>query len=307
MKKLLSLLSAFALTAMVVMPVMAANANPTLLYTDAGTLLNTTDDTLRITVPHTVVSTNKTVTVSLKDSSGVAVDLNTTTPVTVASISNVSSATVVNDTSGEIDVVVVDDGLDAVFLVTFNSDNNLSQGNYTVIASGTDGFGAAVFPVLSANVVNITATVLPTLTFDVTPLISDLGVLTEDYSNTDASVDLTYATNANGGLVVDMTSVGLKDGTTASDNELGVTSINATVPNVAGTEYRYTTATGTDGADSNDGTNGTDIGATQAVVPSTGAPTPSTITNVKVNSAITALTPAGDYADTLTFTATATF
>lgn len=193
--------------------------------------------------------------------------------------------------------------LEAKFPATF------AAGIYSLrVVSNKGDFGAIALYVGNANQVSVSATVDPTFTFSLASTNSSLGTLsTSAFSATPVNVNLTYATNAKSGLAISMVSVGLKNGALATDSEIGQTSIDATVPNVTSTYYRYITASGANNAANLSAvTDGTAMAASSAVVPSTTSPV-SAVTNVKVNAEISALTPAGNYADTLTFVATPTF
>ena len=151
------------------------------------------------------------------------------------------------------------------------------------------------------NQVAVTATVEPTLTFNLDSSNIALGVLNTSY--TDGNVTYDVATNANSGVSVAMDSAGLTDGT----NGIGVSNLAGT--EVANTFYKvstHATPVFIDGGADLTTADGEDIGLTQTLY---SVATPVSLSNqlVTVGAKITGVTPAGNYADTLTFSATATF
>lgn len=153
--------------------------------------------------------------------------------------------------------------------------------------------------------VTVTATVEPTLSFTITQSggTTALGTLTSSSFNTDA-VTLSVSTNATSGADVTMTAAGLTDGT----NGIGQTAALAGTE-VAGTYYKVSTNavpsfTTVNGAVTT--TNGADMLASQTVYDGTTAVAAAS-TTVTIGAQATAITPAGNYSDTLTFTATGTF
>lgn len=195
-------------------------------------------------------------------------------------------------------------------ITVVDPDGNVGGGvdaGYYVITFNTDTgvFGSATLDNSSTyNKVNVTATVVPTLSLLVATTNASLGVLSPGtFTATPVNVNLTYSTNAKSGLSVAMASTGLKDA--AADHEINQTKISAVATNDG--YYEYITAAGANAAVLGAQGVGTAVGSTQVVVPSTGVPVNGGVTNVKVGAQITNTTVAGNYTDTLTFTVTGTF
>ena len=181
-------------------------------------------------------------------------------------------------------------GVDAgYYVITFNTNTN--------------AFGSATLDNSAAyNKVNVTATVVPTLSLVLATTNANLGVLTPGvFSAAPVNVNLTYSTNASNGLVVTMDSTGLKD--TVVGQEINATQFAAQ----ADADGLYTVATAA-GANAATVTGASPaVAATQNVVPTTGGPVNAGVMNVKVGAQVTNVTKAGNYSDTLTFTVTGTF
>lgn len=172
-------------------------------------------------------------------------------------------------------------------------------------------FGATTVIKSTQNQVAVTATVEPILTFVLDTNSVALGTLpiaADDFANDDgsAAINPTVSTNAAGGVVVDMASAGLATAVA----EIGVTDI-AAVPSTAATDYyKVSTNVAPDFTDTDDGltgAGGTDMLATQQVYSSGNAPVSAGTVAVAIAARADATTEAGNYADTLTFSATATF
>lgn len=173
-------------------------------------------------------------------------------------------------------------------------------------------FGATTVIKSTQNQVVVTATVEPTLTFVLDTNAVALGTLpiaADTYANDDGATAITptVSTNAAGGVVVDMTSAGLKTAT----EEIGVTDIDGLIAQTAAADYYKVSTHATPNiTDANDGlanAGGTDMLATQQVYTSAGAAVDGATVRVSVAARAASTTEAGNYTDTLTFSATATF
>lgn len=268
LKKLVALSGAVALVAMNLVPagVGAATVNN-------GFAAAATDD---ITITSALITAATSVTVRV-EKDGVTV------PTVLATVTG--NVITVIDPDGD-----AGNGLDAgYYVITFNT-NNGHFGSATLDNSAT------------YNKVNVTATVVPTLSLSLVTNNASLGVLSPGvFSATPVDVDLTYSTNAKSGLTVAMASTGLKD--TAADHEIHATGISAMTTNDG--VYAVETALGAGNASVTAGSPA--VAATQNVVTSTGAPVDNVTTNVQVGAEITNTTVSGNYTDTLTFTVTGTF
>lgn len=301
MKKLLSTMMALALVVLMVPSANAANGNPTFNLAVAGSS-TTLDANDTVTVPANIVTTNgDLVTIYFKTSAGAVVNLtgSVTTPVAdgTSDLANgklvVAAATAVAATT-----------------VTFTTapTTPLATGSYTVSISGNAGVGAAVLSIGNANQVTVTAIVEPTLSMALSKNSLALGILATSantYTATD-NLNVTTSTNAQGGVVVAMVSAGLKTAT----GEIGVTDISG-VAQTAGTDYYKVSTNAAPTITDANGANfaavaGFDMAATQNVV-SNSVPHAATAVKVTVAARADATTEAGNYSDTLTFTATGTF
>jgi len=201
---------------------------------------------------------------------------------------------------------------------------NPAAGTHTVtITAGADSATLA-FVTVATNSVSVTATVDPVVTFSIgtgtdgNSVIAFGTLVSGTYSKDD--VNLSYASNATGGITVTMASTGLAtdldgNGTkdNANDREIGVQDIatGAAQTGEAGDYYKVSTvgAVGTVTFDDTDNAisaaGGRDMRTTQDVVTAT---TPTSSSQfVTVGAKIGATTDAGSYSDTLTFTLTSTF
>lgn len=214
----------------------------------------------------------------------------------------------VDTTANTISVTVTDDGTAGTDIVTLTISNNALQapasgiGSFGVSTSVGDT-GAVLIYVANANQVAVTATVLPTLTLAINNGPIAFGTLATGAFTTD-SVTVDYATNAATGMTVSMAATGLKTAT----SEIGVQNLDSTASNESGFYKVSTNAspvfTSTDSAVS--AAAGADVRATQTLFTAS-APATVTAAPVTLGAEITAATPAGSYADVLTFTATASF
>ena len=182
------------------------------------------------------------------------------------------------------------------------------------IIAGTQNigdFGATTVIKSTQGQVAVTATVEPTLTFvlDTNSLaLGTLPIAADTYANDGGAskINPTVSTNAAGGVVVAMASAGLA----TANEEIGVTDINAAAQTAATDYYKVSTNATPNIVDANAGltaVGGTDMLATQQVYTSGGAPVSAGTVAVTVAARADATTEAGNYADTLTFSATATF
>lgn len=199
----------------------AANFSPTLTYTDVGANSLTSDDTLVIALPANAVAVNgDTVTVYVKDNAGAAVNL--TNFAAIGNTANTSAGVVSNAAGGIITFVVTDKTLISSITLTAITAATFTKQAYSVNVLATNGVGSNVFFPLSSDKVQVTATVSPVLNFSLVNTTLALGELTSaGYAAASAQVVLT--SNANGGVVVKMSSQGLID--TVTNKEIGVTPV----------------------------------------------------------------------------------
>lgn len=180
----------------------------------------------------------------------------------------------------------------------------------TLTTSAGD-LGAAVVYVGAANQVSVSATVDPILSFSIdntTLALGTLPVATNDYANDTGTTKITNTINSNaqGGIVVTMSSTGLKSAT----REIGVTNIATGIADTLATDYYKVSTNATPNLVDANGVDmttaaGTDILASQTVL-TAAAPVAGTVA-VTVGARAAADTEAGSYTDTLTFIATPTF
>jgi large repetitive protein len=304
LKKSIALASTFAILAINTVSVNAANI--TTLAVNGGTTLaaSTTITTLSFT-PVTALTNGSTVTVSypatVNDTGLVSGDI------AVAAAGHTFGAVTVDTANNLLAIPVTTGAAAAAVTLTFSNGTFVgpASGNisFSVITSVGDS-GASLIYVAGSNAVNVTATVVPTLSMSLNTLTMALGNLNSSTYQT-AAATLTVSTNAIGGATAAMASTGLKSAT----REIGVTDIHATAQTAA-TDYYKVSTNGTpvftDANDALDNAGGTDMLATQNVY-TTGAPVSGATTTVTVGSKIDATTEAGNYADTLTFTVTGSF
>lgn len=157
-------------------------------------------------------------------------------------------------------------------------------------------FGATVAYVGNANVVNVSAVVLPILSMSLSANTLDFGELAIWANSVD--LDVTTASNAKDGITVSVASLWLATGNASSDYHIWAL---ARVDSIG--------TTGTDSYEiSSDGWLALqDVAATQNVLVTTDVATSNSTTNVELTATIDAQTESGNYNDTLTFTVTGNF
>jgi hypothetical protein len=223
-------------------------------------------------------------------------------------------------------------------LGTFVGSNEGTAGSKTVTIAGSGGVsGSFAIPLVDEDQVSVTASVDPTITFDIDTAPTDtesaiaysvsLGTLdTSSVKRSDATINsiwIDLATNAKGGAVVTVTSTkaSLKstsvptdaiDSTTASmaagteNYGLCVAQSTETTGGPFAENAPFNGATCVDGAVNTVGT--LNAASAQTILNSTSLPLSGGRAKIRVNAAISSITPAhNDYADTLTFIATGTF
>ena len=164
MKKIIAWLSAMALVStMFVTSVSAANANPTLTYTDVNANQDVTDDTLAIEIPANITWTWEVITVSFKDQTWNKVHVGSWTAVDLSNFTNVTASWVVAGDSWIINITTESWSSITKFTVAFNSDNNTPTWIYTVNVVGTNWVWVGTFYVNWANEVKVSAAVEPIL------------------------------------------------------------------------------------------------------------------------------------------------
>ena len=230
------------------------------------------------------------------------------TPVTSASFAGDTGTDVVDNTANATGSFTVtedglDDPIDAADLTFVLTTALPTDTAYTITYSDDAGnFGLAMLNTGTSNQVTVTATVEPTLTFDLDTSAIALGVLAPGTTTTGAVV-ATTATNAQSGLVVSMDANGLSTGNTASDKHIGELVNSGSVATDASDTYEVESSTTTSATV----LNSVNVAATQTVLTANNVADANAITTVTVKATAQATTEAGNYADTLTFSATATF
>jgi len=345
MQKFIATIAAVALvvTTMVVAPVEAAGLSP--LSDTLSTIAQSTG------AQHTI---SFKATSGVADNGTIVIDLSNFTPdlssITVAdiSLSDGVARTLEGADSTGADEVVINDGADTITITVdaatggvidagdtvtvtigdgaaagLNDITNPTAGTHTIsITAGSDSATLA-FVTVATNTVSVTATVDPVVTFSIgngtdgNTAIA-FGTLTSGaYSEDD--VNLAYASNATGGITVNMASAGLTtdldgDGTkdNANDREIGIVDVAASTTATAETDYYKVSTAGGTGAVTFDDTDNTisavggrDMRNAQSVVTATTPASSSQLVTVGVKVGPT--TDAGSYSDTLTFTLTSTF
>lgn len=198
------------------------------------------------------------------------------------------------------------------FVITAAALDALVADTYALSFSTVAGdFTAVIVVVGNDNQVSVSATVDPILTFALDANTLALGTLptaADAYANDSGTTKInpTVSANAEGGIVVTMASTGLK----SSTKEIGVTDIAGGVAPTTGTDYyKVSTNASPNITDANAGLSaagGTDMLASQTVY-SVSTPVSGGTVAVTVAARAAATTEAGNYSDTLTFTATPTF
>ena len=165
MKKIIAWISAMAMVAMMfVGTANAANWNPILTYTDVNANQDVTDDTLKIVIPANITWTWETVIISIKNSAWNAVDLyDANTWATLSDGVNVTSSWIVADEFWRINVITTSWSVATDITVNFSTENNTPDWIYTVNIVWTMWVWAATFYVNKANEVKVSASVEPIL------------------------------------------------------------------------------------------------------------------------------------------------
>lgn len=303
--KLLALVNAIAVLSLAVLPNAALAANiSTTVQVNGGTTLATSTavTTIRFT-PTTALTNGSTFTVSYPstytDTSFVSGD------VSVANTGGSFSVTSVNTSSNTISVSVTTAGTGTSQVTLTLSGSHLlspavAESSSFGVSTSVGDTGVALVYVGNANLVTVTASVLPTLTFNLSTTSLSLGTVgTSAYSS--ASLNAEVGTNNSTGATIQFNSTNLTNG---SHNFT-----KAATASGSGEGYKYTAAT-----NSGDQNGGTISGsATDQAMPSTATTIYSNTvpelnagtndTALTVAAQASALTPAGNYSDTLTFTA----
>lgn len=200
LKRLVAGASIVALVAMNALTSVWANANPTFTYGDWVDLTaNTADDVVTVTLPDALVTNNTAdkMTVVITDANGAVIDPTDKVAVwTNSSIANSTSSVTITKTGA----------WNATFTFT-----PWVAGNFGISVVGTAGVGSAVASVWNANVVKVSAIVIPTLSMKLSWTTLDLGVLDTTWKA--SSIQLDVSTNANGGATTIMKSNWLVDAT----------------------------------------------------------------------------------------------
>ena len=218
------------------------------------------------------------------------------------------------NTNGTTTAVTVDSCTPAANTLTIAASTVAANKYYTITFNTDDGVFGSATAGDTTNDVQVTATVVPTLSMSISAPNIALGVLTTAGYST-GSVDIVTATNAVSGADVTMASAGLSDATV--NKQIGVVGIGA-IPTTAATDYykiQSKVASQANVAQVFNDINGadlfaaagTDMTASQVVLDGTTATDSSTTTTVTVGAHIAATTEAGNYSDTLTFTVTGSF
>ena len=187
-----------------------------------------------------------------------------------------------------------------------------SLASFTVSTSVGDA-GATIVSVNSGDTVAVTATVLPTLTLSIDSNTLAFGTLSAGSVTTAQSglaqtyVQVGIATNANGGAAVTLTSGNngaLKDGGKTIPAQA-----SALIAGTAGVAYHIGTVSGASAGATSTITTGTyvDLTSPAVVLNTNNKPTVTQTAQIIPTATISAITPAGNYTDTLTITAAGTF
>lgn len=227
--------------------------------------------------------------------------------VTAATITDLDGSAVVGTTF----TYGLDDTNDAISVLTIATADLTDNQSYMLSFSTEGGdYGVVQVSVGTAtdNVVNVSATVEPTLSLVLANTAVDLGVLsTAGISESVTDPTATVATNATGGFTLSVAD---------TDGFVGLRSTTAT-KTIAATGNN-TTALGNEGFDievSGTGTaaaflaagDGVITGSNQTIA-SVATPTAGNVSTINIRAAVSGITPAAsDYATTLTFTATGSF
>lgn len=211
-----------------------------------------------------------------------------------------------------------------------------NSGNFTVsFVTASGDFGSAVFSTDNfggegANDVEVTATVVPVLSMDVTNTAVSFGDMVADTVATgDNTTTIAVDTNAVSGYVLSVQNAGLIDagidGTKGTGDDLEIVAasaqeditagygfgINAAITAAGDTIDTVVSATGTVAADFDSVANGvndiTGMSSTPASLVSSDGAVANQTTTVTYKARVSSLQAAGNYSDTITYTITASF
>lgn len=294
MNKIIASLSAFALVAVTVIgPVNAASINNATAVLD-GTLV--VGQTITITKAGVFTDANEITSATITKVDGTAAGTTTLTATGTTGDANTSKVTIAT-------ADVVDNTAYFIFFSTAGGDFGVAQLN-----AGTP----------TSHTVSVSAVVEPTLAFSVTGNTVNFGSLAVGSNNAQNDITtLTFSTNATDGVVVSAT--GSNSGTLRSSAYNGTTNtdaidavVNGTTTVGNGTEYFGITlanalAGAAEGANFAEGALGNVSGAVEVANTLTGAAASNASVSVSYHIGVTALTPAGSYSGTVTYTAAPTF
>lgn len=216
-------------------------------------------------------------------------------------------------------VIVIEIGTNATSGVTGDKQitNPNSSGSKTIAITGTfTDTGSIAVPIATDDQVVVSATVDPSITFQLSSNSASLGTMTTGAVASTSAITLTMGTNAGGGYTVTIQDQGSGAAAglykSSAPTKL-ISSSTATL--VAGTEgygAQGTTGTGSPTISSPYNTSGNGVGALQRTAQSfVTYASPTGVTNqtatVTFKAAISASTPAGSYADTITLLMTGNF
>lgn len=235
-----------------------------------------------------------------------------------ATVASIAKASVGGGTDNRITITTATAAIGAsqAVVIDFNGVNKITvpaSGIYqTTVTTSVSDFGAAFAYVGTANQVSVSATVDPILSFALdtnTLALGSLPTAVDTFANDGGATKInpTVSSNAGGGINVVMTSTGLKSATA----EIGVTDIAGGVAQTAAVDYYKVSTNATPNITDANGANmttapGTDMLASQTVY-SIATPVAGGTVGVTVAARAATTTEAGNYTDTLTFTATPTF
>lgn len=282
----------------------------TLIAINTNFMANATNIVATAALDWTIV-TGQTITVT-----AVGSEFTDTNEITKATIKNLDWTATANattftygwvngtDTTSVLTIATWDLVDDTTYIITFNTANGDAGAFQISVGTPTD------------TSVQVSATVEPILKMDFANTALDLGILsTVADTYTAQTITITTATNAKAGLTVTMTSAGLED--SSIDREIWVTGQGGSTDTTATDYYKIQSnanGTGATIVDTNGVTifeaAGTDMLATQAVIPNTGVyalPHNDTVTTVSISARADTTTDAGNYSDTLVFSVTGTY
>ena len=190
----------------------------------------------------------------------------------------------------------------------------LSNGHLVAPASGNDTFsvstsvgdaGIEVESLGGANAVVVSATVLPTLTMSLDGNSLAFGTLTPSAVTTaqgaggHAYLGVSLATNAAAGATVTMASANAGK---LVDGAKQIPAIGTAITGTAGVEYDTAASTVSSIPDATK-----DLTSSRTVLDTNNLPTAAATVHIVAKASVSAVTPAGNYSDTLTFTAAGSF